>query len=263
MTVSDAVLDATVAHLDRDEWELTIKPKGTAISAVWFPWEPDRVVSAPGLDRAVVYYPRHLGVAVRASLLSDWGWEGGVYPGECFAPLVVVADEVDARMVAATNWPPRRVIPMYSLGRIGLRYDERLAPDAPRSYRALVVRTTRSPLERSWQRALDEYKDWLNPQIVAAGLKPSHPSWMRDAHGWLNVQLQDMANWDAARIEVIWERWKSRLPWIQFWGQMSGYYKRGNLDQKRPVAVWTSWGSIHDTNPTCHVLRKASRAKAM
>jgi len=227
MQIADRVLDATVVRLSGDEWELTLAPKDEAISAVWFPWAPDRTTSAPDLRVAAVYYPFLLGVAVKASLLTEWGWQGNVYPGGCFAPLVVLADDTDARMVAATNWPPRRVTPMYSLGRIGLRYDEHLDPGARRSYRALVVHGRSTRWEPSWQRAVDVYKNWLKAHLAAAGLQPSYPSWMRSIHGWLNVQLENMPVWEAARVEATWQRWKSSLPWMQFWGQMSGYYTRG------------------------------------
>jgi hypothetical protein len=178
----------------------------------------------PSAEDAIVYYPRLLGVAVRASLLTEWGWQGLDYPGPCFAPLVVVADDADARMVAATNWPPRRVSPMYSLGRIGLRYDEPLPAGTERSYRALVVHATRSSDQRSWQRAVDEYKSWLKERVHAAGLEPAQPPWMQTMHGWLNVQLENMRRWDAEVVAATWDRWKRQLPWMQFWGQMSEYF---------------------------------------
>jgi len=230
-TISDDVLDATATDVGGDEVELTVTPKHDAITLVWFPWEPDRVTDAPRVDDAIVYYPRLLGVAVRASLLAEWGWQGGPYPGECYAPLVVVADDADARMVAATNWPPRRVTPMYSLGRIGLRYDARLPVGTQRTYRALLLRASGSTSEPPWQVALDRYRDWLRGRVRAAGLEPSYPAWMRDAHGWLNVQLQNTATWEPARVEVTWQRWKRQLPWVQFWGQMSPYYDR---ERSRP-----------------------------
>jgi len=225
--VSDDILDAPISEVGHDEIELTLTPKHAAATLVWFPWEPDRVTDAPAIGDAIVYYPRLLGVAVRASLLAEWGWQGGPYPGECYAPLVVVADDVGARMVAATNWPPRRVTPMYSFGRIGLRYDARLPAGTRRTYRALVVRITGATSDPPWQQVLDRYADWLRGRVRVAGLEASHPGWMRYAHGWLNVQLENMATWDPARIEATWQRWKGQLPWVQFWGQMSPYYERG------------------------------------
>jgi hypothetical protein len=222
--ISDDVVDATVARVDGDEWELTLKLKRGPISKVWFPWQPDRSTAMPRPDAAVVYYPSLLGVAVRGSLLSEWGWEGSDYPGGCFAPLVVVADDADAQMVAAANWPPRRVSPRYSLGRIGLLYDERLPAGGQRSYRALIVQTTRSSDERPWQRALDEYKIWLKGHVRTAALEPAPPPWMQSMHGWLNVQLQNMPTWNATVVEAMWERWKAQFSWVQFWGQMSDYF---------------------------------------
>ncbi len=227
--VSDDLLDATVALTGEDEWELTLTPKHDPITAVWFPWEADRAL-VPRADSAVVYYPRLLGVAVRSALLAEWGWQGGPYPGECFAPLVVVADDSESRMVAATNWPPRRVTPMYSLGRIGLRYDERVTAGVRRSYRALVVRTSRGAGESPWQRALDRYKSWVKARVLAAGLEPSPPPWLQVAHGWLNVQLENLPTWDPGAVKASWERWRQWLPWVQFWGQMSGHFEHGRSD---------------------------------
>src|SRR5262249_52477622 len=191
--VSDDALKATRPRVAGDEWELAPRPRAATVTAVWYRWEPDKSTSAPRPDTAVVYYPQFLGVAVRASLLSEWGWRGALYPGDCFAPLVVVADETQARMVAATNWPPRRVRPMYSLGRIGLRYDDPLAPGARRTYRALILRTTASANEAPWQSALDVYKAWLADRMRLAGLRSEPPGWMRQLHGWLNIQLQNIA----------------------------------------------------------------------
>src|SRR5262245_24161952 len=231
--VSDDTIKPRVVQIAADEWELTLRPKRDAVTAVWFPWQPDKATTAPRLDAAVVYYPKMLGVAVRASLLAEWGWQGGLYPGDCFAPLVVVADETEGRMVAATNWPPRRVRPMYSLGRIALRYDEPLEPGARRAYRALVVHASASADQPPWQRALDVYKTWLTERMWAAGLRPAPPEWLRGLHGWLNVELQNAAVWDPHSVEREWNRWKRQLPWVQFWGQMSGHYVRDGPDAAR------------------------------
>jgi hypothetical protein len=231
--VSDDAVKATVARVAGDEWELTLRPKREAVTAVWFPWAADKDTAAPRLDAAVVYYPQFLGVAVRASLLAEWGWQGGSYPGDCFAPLVVVADDTKARMVAATNWPPRRVRPMYSLGRIALRYDEAVQPGTRRTYRAVVVRASASSDQPPWQRALDVYKTWLAERVQAADLRPASPEWLRGLHGWLNVELQNAAVWDPDSVERMWNRWKQELPWVQFWGQMSDHYVRGGPDAAR------------------------------
>jgi hypothetical protein len=224
MHVSDTLIDATVRRVQGDEWELELVPNGVAITKVWFPWEAKAQTAVPAVDDALVYYPTLLGVVARETSLAEWDWKGADYPGLCFAPLVLVADGRDARMVAATNWPPRRVSPMYSLGRLGLRYDERIAPGVHRSYRALAVKATKSSNELPWQRALDDYKVWLRNHVVSAGIASAYPSWMRAADGWLNVELQDRVVWDVNAVEAVWDRWKSRLPWMQFWGQMSPHF---------------------------------------
>src|SRR5262249_34931510 len=153
--LSDPAINAAVMQIAEQEWELTITPKTNAVTTVWFPWEPDPATSASGVDDAIVYYPSMLGVVVRDTLLTQFGWRGGDYPGQCFAPLVIVANDTDARMAAATNWPPRRVKPMYSRGRIGLRYDERVAAGTTQTYRALVANVQSSSDLSPWQGALD------------------------------------------------------------------------------------------------------------
>jgi hypothetical protein len=231
-TISDNEVDATIAQVNDDEWELTISVKQSPVIAVWFPWEPDRQTDTPRADATLVYYPTLFGVVERASSLVEWGWKGLDYPGACFAPLVVVADDAKARMAAAANWPPRRVSPMYSLGRIGLRYEDRLAAGTRRQFRALVVQVDRSSDELSWQVAVDHYKRWLTEHLEASSIEPDYPPWLRRAHGWLAVQLQNIRDWNPGMVEEEWERWKKDLPWIQFWGQMSDYF-----DKDQPNAV--------------------------
>jgi len=227
--LSDDDIEATVVPLGHDEWELTLTPKRGVITTVWFPWAPNQTTVAPRIDDAIVYYPRLLGVAERAALFGEWGWRGGDYPGQSFAPLIVMADDVDARMVAATNWPPRRVGPMYSLGRIALRYEDPVPAGERRSFRALVVHATRDAGEEPWQRAVDEYKRWLKERIQSAGLEPVPPPWLRAAHGWLNVQLENMPTWSPGPLTALWNRFNPKFPWVQFWGQMSDYAGRGHV----------------------------------
>jgi hypothetical protein len=86
-----------------------------------------------------------------------------------------------------------------------------------------VVRETGRAGVQPWQRAVDRYGDWLRTKLSAAGIQPSVPGWIQMAHGWLNVQLENARRWEPARLEALWRRWGGRLPWLQFWGQMSDY----------------------------------------
>ena len=83
------------------------------LSELWFPWEG---AAAPLNDETsddVLYYPHWMGQARRVDSLAESKWEGRTYPGECFAPLALIADPRKARIVAALNWPPRRVFVGY------------------------------------------------------------------------------------------------------------------------------------------------------
>ena len=46
--VSDDTIEATVARVAGDEWELTLRPKRDTVTAVWFPWEPDKDTEVRG-----------------------------------------------------------------------------------------------------------------------------------------------------------------------------------------------------------------------
>jgi hypothetical protein len=220
--VLDDAVKASVRSVGDGEWELKLEVKRGPVTAVWFPWEGEST-TATADAHDVVYYPHLFGVAERMASLAPWSWKGGAYPGYSFAPLVVVAGDHRARMVAATNWPPRRVSPLYSLGRIGLSYDEPLDAGARRSYRALVVEASSDAGGVAWPQAVDAYKTWLGGQLRTAALEPAYPGWMSSTQGWLNVQLENMPTWDPQRIQSVWDRFKDRLSWVQFWGQMSAY----------------------------------------
>src|SRR5262249_27365617 len=124
-----------------------------------------------------------------------------------------------------TNWPPRHLKPMYLLGRVALRYDEPTAVGQRRTYDALVVEAAASPGVLPWQRALDSYKTWLTSKLKSSELVPTPSPSLRAANGWLNVELQNMGSWDASYTRSIWQRFRNQLPRVQFWGQMSDYYK--------------------------------------
>jgi hypothetical protein len=230
--ISDGDLEASVRCLPGGEWQLDVTASEQPLASIWFPWDPGPVALGGPAEDEVIYYPTFLGVAISATSLPEDVWQGPAdYPGYCFAPLVVAADRTAARLVAAANWPPRRVRPLYARGRLALRYDEEIAPHEHRSYRALVDRVHVGPDAdtQPWQLALDRYKSWLRARVHDAGLEPAHPAWLLAAHGWLNVQLQNMNRWDPDVVRRRWRTWGDRLPWVQFWGQMSDVFRPGLL----------------------------------
>lgn len=222
----DGLLRGEVCEVDEGVWELDLTIKSGTATQVWFPWvsQPEALNGDRSDD--VIYYPYLLGVAQIATNLRDWGWQGLKYPGSCISPLVVLADAYDGRLVAAVNWPPRAVSPMYCRQGLALCYDETLRAGQRQTYRAMVrlVRGDGADGRAPWQLALDPFKRWLKDRLRDEKLAPiEQPAWLAECHGWLNVQLENMPRFDATEVRGRWRRWKAYFPWMQFWGQMSNY----------------------------------------
>lgn len=224
---ADSHLEAVVTPLPNHQWELKIQTKNVVVKEIWFPWEPRPEFINEDLDDDVLYYPHLMGVAWGARWVNDLEWTGREYPGFCFSPLMVIADGTDARMVAAVNWPPRKVSVVYRRYRLGLRYDEILPADSTSSYRAMVARVHGADVRSAspWHVAIDPYKEWLAGRLKAEGLLPiPYPFWMKNIEGWQNVQLENLRDEELPRVRKNWNRFKSHFPWLQMWGQMSNFY---------------------------------------
>jgi hypothetical protein len=231
-TVSDQWVEASVQRLGPEQWKLRLQCKQTPLRTVWFPWQPEQSWLGDSSADDIVYYPALMGVVIRADSLREWGWRGGIYPGYCFAPLVVVADRTSASIVAAANWPPKRVRPYYSLHRVVLCYEEPVQPGDVQEYHALIshVQGDAARGRDPWRLALDKYGTWLRENMRAAGLYPlAYSEWLRESHGWISVQLENYRAFDVDELRSLWQRWHGVLPWMQFWGQMSNYAGPANL----------------------------------
>jgi hypothetical protein len=202
------------------------------LRTVTFPWRTRASGLALSSPATVLLYPTLLGVAAQAPAAASLRFDWRAYPGELFAPLLVLTDAHTAEIVAATNWPPRSVVPRYGSDGLGMRYPGGVAAGDTRTFRALIARRDgdedagRAP----WLQAALAYRAWLTPHLEEAGFRQVRaPAWLRAADGWQNVQLQDLRNFDAAALEQRWQRWKDLLPWLQLWGQMSDYAGRRGL----------------------------------
>ena len=233
-SVNDATLAATVTSLGNDEWSLNFNPKQKSATQVWFPYEVGAEALGSNAADDIIYYPLLTGFAYQNTLAQAGEWLTDnhrrvlepCYPGNCFSPTVILADAASARLVAATNWPPKYVTPLWSRSRLALRYDESVPVGQTKSYRAIVKRVSVDPNrgEKSWQVAADSYKTWLKSSMTTAGLYPlAYPAWLENAEGFLHVGLSEVENFDLAAVESKWQRWKNYFPWLQFWGQMSAY----------------------------------------
>lgn len=225
-------LAATLTDLGQGRWRLTF-PTSFAIPIldVWFPFEPSPTTLNADTSDDVIYYPNLAGLALQSeSLPESQGIQGlrylGTYPGGVFSPLVIIADSTKARMAASTTWPPKSVRPVYARNRIGLRFDQDIPARAGATYEVLY-QTYNSDTENGdapWQLGLDDYRNWLTPQMRNEQLNTNYPDWLKNAHGWLNFQLQNSP--DELWLETatqLWEQSKSFLPWMQFWGQMNPF----------------------------------------
>ena len=237
---SDPDITATIDQLPNDEWKLTLqhKPGSTStIQQVYFPWQPSGYLLNNDSRDDIVYIPYLLGMSTKNNTLRPFGWGGNPYPGTSFAPLLVIADQTNAKIVAATNWPPKKVTPFYSLGRLTLTYEETIPVGdvTPREYQTMIKEVSGNSQTGNypWQLALDPYRAWLDSHMSAAGLyqttnpgwKIPYPTWMKQIHGWANVGLENFQNsqYVIQNFRDYYNPWKSIFPWIQIWGQMSPY----------------------------------------
>lgn len=231
--VSNENFDAAVVYLGNNQWELQLKAK-KKINSVYFPWSHERKPLDPCntpeqcdeyKSNDIFYYPYIGGISKKAPAHDrDWTWWGLDYPGSAFAPLVIMADNHKAQMVAATNWPPRKVSPRYAAQRMVLFYDEPLAAGTQRSYRAIITEVSGNAAEGNvpWQLAIDQYRAWLDTKVPPV----QYPEWLENIHGFINFGLNNMYTFNISQIRAYWDLWKDKLPWIQFWGQMGPY--KGN-----------------------------------
>jgi hypothetical protein len=220
--IDDPVLRARVSAQPGSQWRLEILQAKQELRTVYFPYQQQRDALDQDIRDDLFYYPHLLGITEKAvARNTDWAWWGMVYPGPAFAPFVIVGDSDDARIVAATNWPPKTVSPLYAAQRMVLRYDTPVPAGTSAVFQALIKDVKGDPARKiaPWQMAVDSYRQWLANHVPA----PSYPEWMWKGQGFLNVQLQNRRHYDISSIKTTWDKWKTTYPWILFWGQMSDY----------------------------------------
>ncbi|HWQ57036.1 MAG TPA: hypothetical protein VN442_25345 [Bryobacteraceae bacterium] len=218
--VSDDVLRAVITDLGHGQWRLQLTPLKENLVTVFFPWQSQRAPLDNDIANDIFYYPNLLGRTERAvNRNSDWTWYGSTYPGPAAAPLVVMADPLSAKIIAATNWPPKTVAPLYAAQRMVLRYEDVVPVTDSATYQALIAAVTGNATVGNvpWQKALDLYRSWLDASMG----KITYPSWMWEGQGMLNIQLQSYQT--IAAVDKVWQPLKDMYPWVLMWGQMSPY----------------------------------------
>lgn len=217
--------DSSSATLTRshDElrWTLTLTNiSASEITAVWFPWQSEED------EHREILQPYLMGVSVQNNHDSPWQWKSLVYPGGVGAPLII-SDFGDgrAKVLAATNFPPKRVKVMNSRGRVSLQYTDRVPFGDSVELSHLTAEATDDPGRgiKAWHLLTDLYREWLEAAMEQAGKIQTYPEWLRRADGFLNFQLENMHCFDVAAVQDHWNQWRHLFPWMQFWGQMSTY----------------------------------------
>jgi len=216
----NSLVNAMVTFLGDDRWKLDLQAK-QHLRRIYFPAQTKRTPVASRVSDEIFYYPRILGLAEKASARNtDWDWGPKfIYPGQLFAPLVVLASSSEARMVAATNWPPKKVKPLYGAERLTLLYDEGVPINASVSYECMIVDVEGDSARGDvpWQLALDRYRAWLDSHVPA----PSYPDWMWDGQGFLDVNLSLTSPYNVQSLRKLYLNYKHLYPWVLFWGQMT------------------------------------------
>ena len=218
--MSDSILTATVTALDSTRWKLEISGVHTALTTEYFPWQSQRSPLDSDISNDIYYYPNLLGRTEHASNRNtDWQWYGSIYPGPIAAPLVIMGDPASAKIVAATNWPPKTVSPLYAAQRMVMRYGDAVPVGGSAVYQALIATVTGNAATGNapWQKALDLYKAWLDSSMGQI----SYPDWMWQGQGMLNLQLQGYST--TSDVDNSWQSYKGDYPWVLMWGQMSPY----------------------------------------
>jgi len=219
---SDPNIDATISNLGHGEWKIEVTAKRN-LSEVYWPWQTNRTPLSVRITNDIYYYPYILGFTEQAPNHDrDWTWWGRPYPGSAFAPLTIVANDSAARIVAATNWPPKRVTPYYAAQRQVLYYDTPISSGNTISFSALIATVSGDAPHGTipWQLAVDLYRTWLDEHMAVV----TYPSWMVDAQGFLDVQLENhFPPPSATALNTLWQPVKSYYPLVLLWGQMTAY----------------------------------------
>ena len=220
-TVEDSFVKATVTNVGTNQWRLDLTAKQT-ITQTYFPWQSQRISLNGNVVDDIFYYPYIMGLTWKASYINtDFAWWGLRYPGNAALPLVVEADNTNARIVAATNWPPKSLTPLFAAERMVINYDEIIPAGTTASYGALIASVSGNAATGAvpWQLALDQYKSWLDSAMGPV----SYPSWMWNGEGFYNIQLENIYTFDINQVDAAWQPVKSLYPWVLMWGQMSSY----------------------------------------
>lgn len=224
----DGTSSGTIVENADGTFDLTLNNlKAVPIINISFPWQTDAEhlgAAGNGAD-SLHYIPRLGGLAILNGLMTNFGWSSYFYPGQIVSPFIVRTNLTAARLCGATNWPPKKCSMQYSLDRNRIvYYTDHISPSGTGTFSCMykLISGTDSVSQPIWMQAMDYYKTWLNTKMINYGIEPiTYPDWMRQSHGFFDVQLENISSFDANDLESDFNLWKAYFPWLQMWGQMS------------------------------------------
>src|SRR2546425_344951 len=220
----DSVAKVRIYQEPGNQWRLDVTAKQD-LKDVCFPYGSNAPALSSDLSSLIVYIPKGGGAYTeKARLLTgsqpDDSW--GVYPGNFASPFLILANDLKARIVAAVNWPPRLVAPLYAAGRTTMHYHNYglaiVKKDATEVYYCLVADVQPDPAlyETSWQMAADQYRNWLRAHAPT----PQYSDWMVKGNGFINLSLSAY-NFSVQYLHQLVDPYKSIFNLVIMWGQMS------------------------------------------
>lgn len=226
---------ALLYYLGGEEWKLEVTNdlSTSDLTLVTFPYEVENT-PLPGdstqadRDENIVFGP---GFAGQAAQVGDSGTglmlPGTEYPGPCFAPFIIIADDDYARIAFASNFPPRTVFPNARLNGFRFEYqDLEIGYRESDSFLATVktVSGNTSAGIPPWYMAALEYRTWLRTKMGDEGLYPvAYNDWMIENQGFLNIQLESLSSYLLGEGVTydFWNDARDDLSWTLMWGQMA------------------------------------------
>lgn len=262
-------IEAEVECLGDNFWNLTVNNLSqNTISNVYFPYDFEEKILNENEFDDVIYYPRRSGMAYKASIAGGvdgdkWHQhlQGEIYPcypGECFSPLIIKADDFDYELYAAASWPPKAVTPQWSKNKMRLKFESEINAGGNDNFQ-IIKASGEADLENAkkpWQIAIDVYREWFLEKIKAEGLEVDYPQWLRKTHGYVMELIYEDKNYENGfeldKFRTKWDSYKDIFPYLQIWGQMAGFPYEGRaagcclLDRDIDESFLTNQNNILD-----------------
>jgi hypothetical protein len=231
-----------ITYLGNDEWELHVDNRSNAtVTRVNFPWRvtpscldkncSDTRADAAWRNNRVLY--GYLGGLISGELPGPYSYGPFCmrYPGESFSPIVVITDDHQAELIAATNWPVQTVKPSHAGFQTMFGYDTPIPPGGQRSYRVMLRRVIGNPAfgYPPWLIAVEQYKRWIDAHVP----RPAFPDWIERGEGFLGYGLQNAVSSEDAEpyLRSQYLEQQDVLDALLLWGQMSNYAGPASLAQ--------------------------------